>query len=176
MSENLFQDSGQTACWGNWLRVIEVSDGSFFCSELFYKKFGHTVPTWGRHIVAFYRDSSGQFLALSYLHFWEQDRAGYIGGGCTDGNIVRAMTDSHKQSFTSAGGALFFTLKYAFSNFDSNIDAFFGLAENPRARAVDLAAGFESTHRENLLIREARPLSTVRREELIQQAIDVGAF
>lgn len=176
MTEGLALRSGLPECWGDWLRVVEVSDGSFFCSELFDMKFGHPVPSWGRHIIAFYRATTGNFLALSYLHFWEQDEAGYIGGGCTDGNVVRNMAECHKESFTSAGGALFFTLRYAFSHFDSNIDAFFGLAENPRARDVDLAAGFEVTNYGNLLIKEARQLSASRRQELIQQAIKIGAF
>ena len=176
MSEDLSSKSESLECWSDWLRVVEVSDGSFFCSELFNIKFGHPVPSWGRHVVAFYRDSTGHFLALSYLHFWEQNKAGYIGGGCTDGRIVRDMGESHKALFNSAGGALFLTLKYAFANFDSNIDAFFGLAANARAREVDLAAGFESANYKNLLIKEVRPLSTARRQELIQQAIEIGAF
>lgn len=176
MSEELKLSCGPPESWGEWLRVVEVSEGSFFCSELFDMKFGHPVPSWGRHVIAFYRATAGNFSVLSYLHFWEKDKAGYIGGGCTDGRVVRNMAESHQESFTSAGGALFFTLKYAFSHFDSNIDAFFGLAENPRAREVDLAAGFEVANYGNLLIKEARRLSISRRQELIQQAIEIGAF
>ena len=164
------------ATWANWIEVVEVPDGAVFCSELFRKTFGQTVPNWGRHIVAFYTDSSGSARVLSYLHFWQRDRAGYIGGGCTDGEVVRSMSREQQTLFTQAGGALFHTLRFAFTHFDTEIDAFFGLAENPRAREVDLAAGFEDSGIGNLLIRETKPLDSVLRAKLIDQALEIGNF
>ena len=162
--------------WDRCFAVAEVSDGNFFCGELFQRKFGHEVPDWGRHIVAFYTAGEGGFFPLSYLHFWARDRAGYIGGGCTDGNVVRSMLPEHRAAFNQSGGALFRTLRYAFTHFDSEVDAFFGLAENPRAREVDLAAGFAATDVGNLLIKEVGSLESGYRAQLIQQAIEVGAF
>lgn len=164
------------ATWANWIKVVEVPDGAVFCSELFRKTFGQTVPNWGRHIVAFYTDPSGSAHALSYLHFWQRERAGYIGGGCTDGEVVRSMSREQQTLFTEAGGALFHTLRFAFTHFDTEIDAFFGLAENPRAREVDLAAGFEDSGIGNLLIRATKPLDSVLRAKLIDQALEIGNF
>ena len=162
--------------WENWIEVVEVPDGATFCDNLFRKTFGQPVPHWGRHIVAFYKDAFGAAHALSYLHFWQRDQAGYIGGGCTDGEVVRSMSEEQRTLFSEAGGALFHTLRFAFTHFDSDIDAFFGLAENPRARAVDLAAGFEDSGIGNLLIRATKPLDSEARSNLIAQALQIGNF
>ena len=86
------------------------------------------------------------------------------------------MLPEHRAAFNQSGGALFHTLTYAFTHFDSEVDAFFGLAENPRAREVDLAAGFAATDVGNLLIKEVGSLESGYRAQLIQQAIEVGAF
>lgn len=168
--------SASPTSWDNCFAVVEVSDGNFFCGELFQRKFGHPVPDWGRHLVAFYTAGEREFSPLSYLHFWARDRAGYIGGGCTDGNVVRGMLPEHRSAFNESGGALFHTLSYAFTHFDSEVDAFFGLAENPRAREVDLAAGFVATGVGNLLIKEATALEPEYRAQLMQQAVEVGVF
>ncbi len=162
--------------WENWIEVVEVRDGATFCDKLFRKTFGQPVPHWGRHIVAFYKDASGAARALSYLHFWQRDQAGYIGGGCTDGEVVRGMSEEQRTLFSEAGGALFHTLRFAFTRFDADIDAFFGLVENPRARAVDLAAGFEDSGTGNLLIRATKPLDNEARSNLIAQALQIGNF
>ena len=45
-----------------------------------------------------------------------------------------------------------------------------------RAREVDLAAGFAATDVGNLLIKEVGSLESGYRAQLIQQAIEVGAF
>jgi len=86
------------------------------------------------------------------------------------------MSRDQQVLFTEAGGALFHTLRFAFTHFDTEIDAFFGLAENPRAREVDLAAGFEDSGIGNLLIRATKPLDRVSRAKLIDQALEIGNF
>ena len=162
--------------WQGWLELLEVAQADAQCEQLFHKTFGQQPPRWGRHIVVRYTDSLGDIRLLSYLHFWQRDRAGYIGGGCTDGDVVRAMAPKKRLQFSKSGGALFHTLRFAFTHFHTDIDAFFGLAENPRAREVDLAAGFEDAGVGNLLIRETRPLQESQRQALIKQALAVGNF
>ncbi|MFT4614602.1 MAG: hypothetical protein ACI9NT_001749 [Bacteroidia bacterium] len=164
-----------TAC-ENWITVTEVADGAFFVDELFQRKYRQIPPDFGRHIVAFYRDRNGAFQTLSYLHFWRQERIGLIGGGCTDGEVMRSMEPEHARIISEEGGVLRQTLLYAFTRFHNEIDAFFGHAGDHRARQVDLAAGFLETSDEHLLIRPVRPLSTEEEAALFAQAKALGNF
>ena len=41
------------ASWANWIEVVEVPYGAVFCSELFRKTFGQTVPNWGAILSRF---------------------------------------------------------------------------------------------------------------------------
>lgn len=159
-----------------WIEVCEVQNGAFFARELFRHKYLADMPDHGRHIVALYKDDAGAFHVLSYLHFWRQERIGLIGGGCTDGRVMRAMPDEKALAINAAGGLLRQTLLYAFTRFDTDIDAFFGHCGDDRAREVDLAAGFLPTEDEHLLIKPTRALSEQEYATLIAQALAIGLF
>jgi len=159
-----------------WITVTEVADGEFFAGELFRHKYGHPAPDFGRHIVGFYKDEEGSYHTLSYLHFWQQERIGLIGGGCTDGRVMRRIPDLKAQQINALGGMLRQTLLYAFTRFDQEIDAFFGHAGDSRAREVDLAAGFCETSDQHLLIRTTRGLSPEQEKALLDQAMALGRF
>ncbi len=159
-----------------WMSVGEVDDGRFFADDLFRRKYGSDAPDYGRHILAFYRAADGALHPVSYLHFWQQARIGLIGGGCTDGSVMRRMPAAQAEAINAAGGLLRQTLLYAFSRFCDDIDAFFGHAGDARAREVDLAAGFETTGHEYLLIRPVGSLTDEQREAMTQQALALGTF
>lgn len=159
-----------------WLSVTEVDNGPFLAGELFWHKYGHPVPEFGRHIVAFYRSEARELSVLSYLHFWRQGHIGLIGGGCTDGRIMRAMPSEQAAAINAAGGVLRQTLLYAFAHFAPGIDAFFGRAGDARAREVDLAAGFRETADPHLLIMPVRDLGPQEERALFEQALAVGNF
>lgn len=159
-----------------WITVAEVEDGAFYADHLFQRKYGGDTPTYGRHIVALYRSDDSSIHTLSYLHFWQQDRIGLIGGGCTDGNVMRLMPEAQSQAINRAGGMLRQTLLYAFSNMHEGIDAFFGHAGDTRAREVDLAAGFTPVDDGHLLINPVGDISSETREKRIEQAKQLGEF
>lgn len=159
-----------------WISVGEVADGRFFVDDLFARKYGNQAPDYGRHIVGFYRAQDGALYPLSYLHYWQQDRIGLIGGGCTDGVVMRQMPADLASTINQAGGMLHQTLRYAFTHFCSDIDAFFGHAGDTRAREVDLGAGFSETEYEYLLIRPVGQLTGPQREALMAQAVALGNF
>lgn len=159
-----------------WITVTEVTDGEFFAGELFRHKYDHSAPDFGRHIVGFYKDEEGRYHTLSYLHFWQQGRIGLIGGGCTDGRVMRSMPGQEAQKINAEGGMLRQTLLYAFTHLDREIDAFFGHAGDARAREVDLAAGFCETSDQHLLVKSARDLTPEQEQALFDQAMALGRF
>lgn len=156
--------------------VTEVDAGRFFVEDLFQRKFASSPPDFGRHIVAFYKDSRGGFLPASYLHLWTQGSIGLVGGGCTDGRVLRMMNDTQRRALTAEGGLLRQTLLYCFTQFATGLEAFFGHCGDVRAKEVDLAAGFVETEDPYLLVRWTQPLSSDRQRTLFVQALDIGAF
>ena len=159
-----------------FLTIEIVENGRFFVSDLFRRKFGHEPPDFGHHIVVFYRDQGSALRVASYLHLWVKDTFGLIGGGCSDGRVIRGMTDAERGTVERAGGLLLQTLRFTFARFEGGLEAFFGHCGNDRALAVDLQAGFQRTDDPHLLVRWNAPLDQAARERLYRSAIALGAF
>jgi len=159
-----------------FVQVTAVDDGPFFAAELFRRKYGAAIPTFGRHVVAFYRRDDSIFLVASYVHMWIQGTIGLVGGACTDGRALRAMRPDEVELVNAAGGLLRQTLRYCFTRFADDVDAFFGHCGDPRAREVVFDAGFSESGLEHLIVRFPRPLPAARRAELIAQAHAIGPF
>lgn len=156
--------------------VTEVENGRFFATELFRRKFGHEPPEFGRHVLAFVRMDDTHLYAASYLHFWQKNSYGLIGGGCTDGAVLRRLSPERVAMVNGTGGLLRQTLLYAFERFAPGLEAFFGHCGDARAKEVDLAAGFLETHHQHLLVRWVGAPTPERRAELINEVLTMGAF
>lgn len=156
--------------------IAEVEGGHRIAGELFARKFGDAAPESGHHLIAFYRRSDGAFAPASYLHLWIRDGMGLVGGGCTDGNVVRSMTTSQRAALDAAGGLLGQMLGFCFTKFESRCDAFMGHCGDARAKEVDLRAGFRETPERYLLIRPNRALGPEREAELVAKAKAIGIF
>jgi len=159
-----------------FLFIAEVTRAERFIGPLFARKLGGAPPDFGHHLVAFYARGDGAFLPASYLHLWTQGTIGLVGGGCTDGHVLRAMRPDEQRLVSESGGLLLQTLRYCFARFEPELEAFFGHCGDDRARDVDLAAGFRETRIPHLLERCNRELPAERREALLRQAQDIGAF
>lgn len=160
----------------SFLHLIDIDNGTFFVNDLFRRKFGHDAPTFGRHMILLYKSANATFSVASYLHLWTQGPIGLIGGGCTDGRTIRSMSAHERRVIDESGGLLLQTLRYAFSHYEADLDAFFGHCGNARALQVDLRAGFIRTSDVNLLVRWNRDLDDGRRTVLFNQAMALGSF
>ena len=160
----------------DFLIVTEVGAGEILASTLYQKKFQSPPPDFGRHIIAYYRLDESRFAVASYLHIWFQDRIGLIGGGCTDGTVMAAMTPEHAAIINREGGLLRQTLLYVFSEMRVDLDAFFGHCGDRRAKEVDLAAGFVETSDKHLLVNWVGTLNDDDKARLFEQAMSIGPF
>jgi hypothetical protein len=156
--------------------VAEVERGDRFVHALFSRKFGHAPPDYGHHLVAFYRRADGSFVPVAYLHLLVQGAIGLVGGGCTDGDVVRSMSEDERRMIAESGGLLLQMLRFCFAKFEQGLEAFFGTCGNARAREVDLKAGWVDTGITHLMTRPNRPLDPKRYEELLAQAEALGLF
>lgn len=159
-----------------FLRIDEVEGGGKLASPLFTRKFGAPPPDFGHHLLCFHLREDGSRAVASYLHLWKQGTIGLVGGGCTDGNVLRAMSPGQRDAVNAAGGLLFQMLGFCFDRFEPGLEAYFGHCGDARAKAVDLAAGFRETSDSHLLIRPVGALSPARARELLGQAKAIGSF
>jgi hypothetical protein len=161
-----------------FVQISEVDQGSFFAAELFRRKYGDPIPTFGHHVVAFYRRYDGTLLVASYCHLWTQGAIGLVGGACTDGEVLRATRPRERELVNEAGGLLRQTLRFFFftPRFCEAVEAFFGHCGDRRAREVVFPAGFAESGIEHLIVRFTRDLAPERQQELVHQAHAIGPF
>jgi hypothetical protein len=159
-----------------FLTVSEVGAGEILASSLFQRKFQGPPPDFGKHIIAFYRLDESRFALASYLHIWFQNRIGLIGGGCMDGAVMAIMTPRHAATINREGGLLRQTLLYVFSEMRGDLDAFFGLCGDRRAKEIDLAAGFIETSDKHLLVNWVGALNDENKTRLFDQTMAIGPF
>ncbi|MBI2397208.1 MAG: hypothetical protein HYV17_05385 [Xanthomonadales bacterium] len=158
-----------------FLLLTALSDASPF-ADLFHRKFRHPLPATGDHFVAFHRDEAGALWPLSYLNFNRFGDIRLVGGGCTDGEVIRRMPEANRDAVSTSGGVLVHLLRAGFCRFGDDCDAFFGHCGDARAYAVDIAAGFEPAGHEFLLVHWHKPLHEVVRRALVAKAHAIGPF
>jgi hypothetical protein len=156
--------------------IAEVERGERFVRDLFARMLCGAPPEFGHHLIAFHMRGDGSYVPAAYLHLWKQGTIGLVGGGCTDGNVIRSMQPDERRRVEEAGGLLLQMLGFCFSRFEGELEAFFGHCGDARAKAVDLRAGFRETRLPHLLVRPNRPLGAGREEELLRQAEAIGNF
>ena len=159
-----------------FIAIAEVEGGHRIVADLFARKLGGSPPASGYHLIAFYRRADGALTPASYLHLWIHDGMGLVGGGCTDGHVIRSMRAEERTTLTQAGGLLYQMLGYCFAKFESQCDAFMGHCGDARAKEVDLRAGFRETADRYILIRPNRTLSPACEAELVDKANAFGLF
>lgn len=157
-------------------QVVDQADE--LIAPLFAKKFGGAPPanSWPHHLCAFWRAQPGTLRLLSYAHFGKFGDTCLVGGMCTDGDVMRAMPPELVSALASEGGVAMHLLRYGFAYFADRFDAFYGLVADPRALAVDLAAGFVETGHPKLVRYLPRPLADNHLRCLDAKILALGDF
>lgn len=160
----------------DFIRISEVDDGDYFAGDLFRRKFGSPPPVQKHHLVAFVRGVGDGLLAAGYLHLMPFGDTMLVGGGCTDGNVLRRLQAPQQEAVNAAGGILFQLLRHAFAHYGDRCEAFLGYCGDARAEEVDLRAGFVKTGHPNLLVHFHKPLHAVMQRALIAKGAAIGPF
>jgi hypothetical protein len=159
-----------------FIAISEVDRADVFVGDLFQRKFGHPLPEFPHHVVAFYRKACDCVVPFSYVHVLPFGDISLIGGASTDGRAFEAMREDEREEIRAQGGIYLHALRYAFAKFGDRCDAFFGYCGDSRAYEVDVAAGFEPTEHEKLIAVWHKPLDAVRRRCLVAMAHAIGPF
>lgn len=160
----------------SFIEIGEVERGDRFVVDMFARKLGGTPPRSGHHLIAFYRRPDRTFAPASYLHLWIHDGMGLIGGGSTDGHVIRSMRDEERARLDESDGLLYQMLGFCFAKFESQCEVFMGHCGDRRAKEVDLRAGFRETRDPYLLIRPNRPLEPGEEARFVEKAKAFGLF
>ncbi len=158
------------------LLITTVDDGPFFINEMFQKKFGHPAPDHGLSVVCFYRNNWDHFLPVCYINFLPYEEVMLVGGGMTDGRAFAHMTGGLAEKISSSEGVFYHVLKFGFDKFKGQCEAYFGHAGDKRAYEVDMKAGFEPTKYQHLIANFHKPLTTERKNYLIEKVHGIGSF
>lgn len=153
-----------------------VSNGPFFVGELFRQKFGSPAPDYGHHLVAFYKKSPLHFVPFCYFNFLPHDEIMLCGGAMTNGAAFAEMPGELSAEIRESGGIYYHVIRFGFDYFAGDCEAFFGYAGDPRAMEVDLAAGFEPTQHQYLIVHWHKPLDEERKAFLVEKAHRLGPF
>lgn len=160
-----------------FITMVEVDDGPFAIGALFKRKFGDAPPDVPHHNVAFYRDAEGALHPATYAHYRPLGDLYLVGGACTDGAVLRRMSEAERSAVTTSGGLYLHLLRWAFARYADRCEAYFGYCGDPRAYEVDIAAGFVDTDHPKLLAHWHRPEQhEVLRRALIAKAHAIGPF
>ena len=156
--------------------ITTVDDGPFFIDELFQRKFAHPAPDHGIAVICFYRNNWDHFLPVGYLNFLPYEEVILVGGGMTDGRAFGYMKGDLPEKIRASGGTLYHLLKFGFDKFKNQCEAYFGHAGDQRAYEVDMQAGFEPTTHQHLIAHFHKPLTTQRKDFLIEKIHSIGPF
>ncbi|MBX3696842.1 MAG: hypothetical protein KF811_03460 [Dokdonella sp.] len=159
-----------------FIAISEIDHAELLVSRLFQRKFGHSPPTYPRHLVAFYRDPAGALHVGGYSHMMPFGDVYLSGGSCTNGETARLMSPGERDALRDAGGIWFHLLKYAFRKYADCCDAFFGHCGDPRALEVALAAGFVQTEHEHVIVHWHKALHPNIRRALLAKVHALGTF
>lgn len=160
----------------DFLLTTVVDDATAEFGALFERKFGHALPEWPHHVVAFYRRDDGALVPLSYSKFFRFQNVMLVGGCCTDGRAYAQMSETHRDALAASGGAMVHVLRHGFTRFAGECEAYFGYCGDPRAWEVDIAAGFEPAGPDKLLVRWHREQNATTKRSLVAMIEAMGPF
>lgn len=160
----------------DFIIITEVDRGPAFADAIFLRKYRANAPDFRHHVVAFWKRSDGSFMPVSYVHFTDWNDIMAIGGACTDGAILRTMSDAEQAAIHAAGGINLAVTRYSLDRFGPRCDAVFGNCGDERSWGILSSLGFERVREPHLIARWSRPLDEVRKRELIEKANAYAPF
>jgi|SRR5579883_2638582 hypothetical protein len=156
--------------------ITEIDRGVEFAEPIFQRKYRTHAPDFPYHVVSFWKRGDGSFVPISYVHFWQRDRMMLIGGACTDGNVLRRMSDAERAAIDAAGGVNLLATRYALRRYGPLCDVVFGHCGDARSFGILMRCGFQPAKAPYLIAYWPRLLDERRRQALIAEADAIGPF
>ncbi len=168
------------------LRIFRAADAARLASGLFRECFNAdfpeprdnalpipTPPEAWRQYVAAYTWPDGAEETVGFCNWIRHGDVYLQGGMCVRRNFYRRLPREHFRECQSRGGLAQMMMAVAERELDDAV-AWFGYCGDAKALAVDLRAGYVTTHRRYVIVKWFKPLAD--RERLIDEIAAIGAF
>jgi hypothetical protein len=171
------------------LRIFRTPEAARYAGPLFRESFGadfprprdgvfpsiSTPPEAWRQFVAVYRWPDGGEETVGFLN-WIRHRDVYLGGGmCVQKTFYRRLPREQFAEINRRGGIAQMLLEASFRDID-DCAAWFGYCGDKKALAVDLRAGFQTTHQPYVVVKWREALPRERQRELVDAVAAIGPF
>lgn len=158
------------------LHIIEVDHATALAGNLFAATFGHRIPEFPRHFVAFHRAADATLRVVCYVHYtaWE-DKGWLCGGLCVDPTAYANAEPDEAEAWKRVGGVGEIVLRDTLARLTDR-PAIFGYCGDSRQWQHDLNVGFVPAGPLHLLVVWNQPLPVEEQRRLIAKAAALGAF
>ncbi len=161
----------------SFVYVAEMDNAHPFATALFMQKFATPPPAFGQHFTAWVAGPDGHFKLASYVNMWTRDDYGFLGGGATDGNVIRALSEAQRAAISEAGGLYVPLARYVFQKYATPLRCIFGYCGDAHAFDRHLTAGFKRVpEHPHLMTHFNWALTPAQQTELIAIGDAVGPF
>lgn len=156
--------------------VTEVAEGAPFAEPIFQRKYAAAAPVHGHHLIAWHRSGVDSWAPASYLNYLPYRGAMLIGGACTDGRVLRAMSEVERRAIDSSGGLMMQLVRYGEARFADESIGTFGHCGDARSWSVLERCGYVRLNDPHLIVRWNREPGGAVREELLLAIKSIGPF
>jgi hypothetical protein len=154
------------------LRVVEVQDATALAKDLFFRAFGHPVPTFPRHYVLLCARPGEPEFALGYVHHTLFESSYLAGGLAVDAWKFRTLAAPEQEEIRRRGGMAEWLMTES-CRLARPCAAVFAYIGEPRSLTVNTRVGFRSTGHPHLYI---LPSSMTAQAELAALSARVAAL
>jgi hypothetical protein len=168
--------SAREAGLGDFIVITELAEGAEFADPLFRRKYGAPAPRHGRHLLAWYRTPGPGWIPVAYLNYLPFKEAMLIGGACTDGERVRAMTEAQRARIAAGGGLMLQLVRYGEARFAAESVGTFGHCGDERSWSVLAQCGYVRMDDPHLIVRWNREPDRATQERWIADLRAIGPF
>ena len=158
------------------LTVVEVDNATALAGPLFKQTFGHAIPEFPRHFVAFHYGVEAPLRVVAYIHYTAWESHGWLCGGlCVDRNAYAVAGAEEADAWKREGGVGEIVLRNTLARLVDR-PVIFGYCGNARQWQHDLNVGFVPAGPPHLLVIWTRPVAPAEQERLIQRVVALGQF
>jgi hypothetical protein len=158
------------------LTIIEVDNATPLAGGLFWQTFGHAIPEFPRHFVAFYHAPETPPRVVAYIHYTPWEHLGWLCGGlCVDPNAYASAGAEEALTWKRAGGIGEILLRDTLARLVDR-PAIFGYCGSALQWQHDLNVGFMPAGPKHLLVIWNRQVPPAEQEQMIQRIVALGPF
>lgn len=159
--------------------VTEIAESQPLAEPIFQRKYQASAPPsdFGFNVFALIRTADDAWRPASYVTWREFEGARLIAGACTDGELLRALSETRQQALKAAGGLMLQTVRYGEAKLaEAGSVASFGYCGDARSWSILEQCGYSRLDHEFLIVRWNRELLDKEQQALIRKVEELGVF